>query len=164
MPIPSNISEVKRKVKDQLKEQENSVATKPEKEDVLSGQELRSTPFDQGKFGAVLEDIIASFKSQKKHLECTVLKQPYQVNGSKINFFLNGELQEHLFVKLKPELMGIVKKKLQNDLVELDFEVKEDAVSEEKKLYTSTDKLAYLTKKSPALKELQKRFGLETDF
>ncbi|WP_200974178.1 DNA polymerase III subunit gamma/tau [Echinicola sp. 20G] len=164
MPIPSNISEVKRKVKDQIQEQENSVSTKPEKEDVQSGQELRDTPFDQGKFGAVLEDIIALFKSQKKHLECTVLKQPYQVNGNQINFFLNGELQEHLFAKLRPELIGIVKKKLQNDLVELDFEVKEDAVSEEKKLYTSTDKLAYLTKKSPALKELQKRFGLETDF
>lgn len=81
-----------------------------------------------------------------------------------MKFFLNGELQEHRFAQLRPELVGVFRRKLENDFVEIDFEVKEDAVSEEAKLYTSSDKLAYLTKKSPALKELQKRFGLETDF
>ncbi|WP_186758471.1 DNA polymerase III subunit gamma/tau [Echinicola salinicaeni] len=164
MSIPSNITEVKRQVKSSIeasKEKEAKTADIVEKQEE---GELRETPFDKGKLGAMLQEVIADFKLKRKYQECTLLKQPFEVEGNKINFFLNGELQEHLFSKLKPELMGIVKRKLENDLVEIHYEVRAEAMKEEDKLYTSTDKLAYLTKKSPALKELQKRFGLETDF
>jgi len=163
MAIPTSISEVKRQVKNNKVNSKEEEAKRVE-ELKPDPSTVKATPFDKGRFGAMLEEVVSEFKQQKKHLECTVLKQPFEVEGHKVTFLLNGELQEHLFNKLKPELVGIVKKKLQNDLVELAFEIREEAVSEEKKLYTSTDKLAYLTKKSPALKELQKRFGLETDF
>ncbi len=164
MPIPSNITEVKRQVKNSIQESKEKESKAKDQVEVKNDGELRNTPFDKGKFGAMLEEVISDFKQKRKYQDITLLKQPFEVEGNKVNFFLNGELQEHLFSKLKPELMGIVKRKLENDLVEIHYEIREEAMKEEDKLYTSTDKLAYLTKKSPALKELQKRFGLETDF
>ncbi|UCS93515.1 DNA polymerase III subunit gamma/tau [Echinicola marina] len=164
MSIPSNITEVKRQVKSSIQESKEQASKAKEQVKVHNEDQLRDTPFDKGKFGAMLEEIILDFKQKRKYQEITLLKQPFEVEANSVNFFLNGELQEHLFSKLKPELMGIVKRKLENDYVEIHYKIREEAVKEEDKLYTSTDKLAYLTKKSPALKELQKRFGLETDF
>ncbi|AWW29859.1 DNA polymerase III subunit gamma/tau [Echinicola strongylocentroti] len=163
VPIPANLTEAKQQVKTEAVEaQENPV--KEESKTTTDQGPAKNNPFDKGKLGAILENAIAGFKQQKRHIEGTLLKQPFEVEENKVKFFLNGELQEHRFAQFKPELIGMLRKKLENYFVEIDFEVKEDAVSEEEKLYTSTDKLAYLSKKSPALKELQKRFGLETDF
>ncbi|GGF41383.1 DNA polymerase III subunit gamma/tau [Echinicola rosea] len=163
MTIPASLSEVKSQVKNEA-EESRQAPKKEEQKHPIDQSEVQRTPFDKGKLGAVLEDVIAGYKQQKRLIESTLLKQPFEVNENSVKFFLNGELQEHRFSQLRPELIGIFRKKLENDFVEINFEIKEDAVSEESKLYTSTDKLAYLTKKSPALKELQKRFGLETDF
>lgn len=127
-------------------------------------QVVNKEPFDAGKVGALLEEIIADFKHKNRLMESAILKQPIEVVGNKVTFLMSSELQEDRFNRLKPELVGIFKRKLQNDLLEIFSEIREEAVSEVKKLYTSTDKLAFLTEKSPALKELQKRFGLETDF
>ncbi|GGZ40230.1 hypothetical protein GCM10007049_37070 [Echinicola pacifica] len=161
--IPVNLNEAK----DLAQRQAQLAKEKAERDSTVQFKEpgeIRETPFDKAIFGAFVEELIIKYKQQKRHLEGSLLKQPYKVDGNKIRFFMNGELQQHRFMQLKPELIGLVRKKLNNDLIEIDLEVKEDAVSEEEKLYTSTDKLAYLTKKSPALKELTKRFGLETDF
>ncbi|MDN3669936.1 hypothetical protein QWY93_11425 [Echinicola jeungdonensis] len=97
-------------------------------------------------------------------MESAMLKQPVKLKDEIVTFILNGELQEHIFARLKSELTGLLRKKLNHFGLEIQFEIQEEVVEESDKLYTSTDKLAYLIKKSPALKELQKRFGLETDF
>ena len=93
-----------------------------------------------------------------------MLRQPYKIVGEKVIFFLSGEIQTDIFLKIRPEITRLIRESLKNDTLDLAFEIKEDAVSATAKLYTSTDKLNYLREKSPALKELQKRFGLETDF
>ncbi len=97
-------------------------------------------------------------------MEVAVLKQPLQLIDEEVTFLLSGDLQNDIFQKVKPELTGLLRRRLQNYKVDVFSEIKEDAASSGSKLYTSTDKLNYLREKSPALKELQKRFGLETDF
>lgn len=121
--------------------------------------------FDLSKLKYVLSEIIEDFKSNHKNLEITVLKQDVILAGEKIVFQLNGEIQEEIFQKLKPELLGILRRKLNNYSISLAAElVEEDEESSAQRLYTNSDKLRFLLQKSPALGELQKRFGLETDF
>ncbi len=121
-------------------------------------------PFSIKELKGVLKEITADFKHQGKNMESAMLKQPVKLQDKIVTFILNGELQEHIFARIKPELTGLLRRKLNNFGLEVQFEIKKEVVEESDKLYTSTDKLAYLCKKSPALKELQKRFGLETDF
>ena len=112
----------------------------------------------------VLEEVKQAFKEGHKNMEMALLQQPFEVRQQQIVFLIHGGLQEDLFPKLKPELTGIFRKKLQHPEVEVNFEVKADDLDPVKSLYTSSEKLGYLLKKSPALKEFKNRFGLETDF
>lgn len=103
MAIPASLSEVKSHVKS--KEEERKQTPKAEAQKQSNDQKAtKSTPFDKGKVGAVLEDVVAHYKQQKRLIESTLLKQPFEVNETTVKFFLNGELQEHRFAQLRPEL------------------------------------------------------------
>ncbi len=141
---------------------ETAVGTK-ELNEAMAADRLRE-PFDQQKFQAVLDEIIHKFKAMHKNMEISILRQPFSIDGEKVTFFLSGEIQADLFLKVRPAITVLIRDSLKNQKVDLAFEIKEEAVNATPKLYTSTDKLNYLREKSPALKELQKRFGLETDF
>ncbi|MFD2201925.1 DNA polymerase III subunit gamma/tau [Shivajiella indica] len=120
--------------------------------------------FDLEKLQSVIAEVIEDYRSHHKNLEVTVLKQPVTLENETITFHLNGEIQQEIFNKIKPDVLSILRRKLNNYSIHVDQEIKEEDFSEKRKLYTSTDKLKYLIEKSPALVELQKRFGLETDF
>ncbi len=120
--------------------------------------------FDLEKLQQVLEAVIDQYRSQHKNLEVTVLKQPVFLDQETVTFKLNGEIQQDIFYKIKPEVLQVIRRKLNNYSVSMEAVIVEEEVEGQKKLYTSTDKLQYLKEKSPALVELQRRFGLETDF
>lgn len=120
--------------------------------------------FDLQKLNSILQEIIFTYKEQHKNLETTVLKQPVELTGETITFKLSSEIQQDIFQKIKPEFFQQLKRKLNNFSIQLESVIVEDVIAGKNKLYTSTDKLQYLKEKSPALIELQKRFGLETDF
>ncbi|MCR9017149.1 hypothetical protein [Aquiflexum gelatinilyticum] len=120
--------------------------------------------FDLAKLKSEINEIIEDYKSQHRSLEMTVLKQPVVLENETIIFQLNGEIQEGIFQKIKPDILQILRRKLNNYSIHLDAIIKEEENDGKRKLYTSTDKLNYLLEKSPALKDLKQRFGLETDF
>lgn len=150
-----------------LKEKPKEVAVKQKDEPVaqkeVSKPEL-AEQFDSQKLQIVLNEAISNYKNNHKNLETTVLKQPVTLEGEAITFQLNGEIQQDIFLKIKPELLQFLRRKLNNYSIALNFVIEEKESSSSRKLYTSTDKLNYLKEKSPALAELQRRFGLETDF
>lgn len=158
--IPTSLSEVNKRLR------EKPVPTQDNKPQAESRpQEIKSRePFDTGKVQAALEDIIYSFREEGKNMEISILRQPFEVSGEKVVFFLSGDIQKDLFLKIRQEVTLLIREALKNHHTDLGYEIREDAVSPSRKLYTSTDKLNYLREKSPALKELQQRFGLETDF
>lgn len=121
-------------------------------------------PFDQSKLQEVLDRVIQEYKKEGKNMEVTVIRQPFEVNGDKVVFLLNGEIEKDIFLKIRQELTESIRVSLQNRQVEISCQITEHMAGPSSKLYTSTDKLRYLREKSPALKELQQRFGLETDF
>ncbi|RPA66034.1 DNA polymerase III subunit gamma/tau [Cyclobacteriaceae bacterium YHN15] len=120
--------------------------------------------FDLPKLQQILFEIMEEYRSHHKNLEVTVLKQPVTLDNEIITFHLNGEIQQDIFLKIKPEILNILRRKLNNYSIHIEQEIKEEDLGGKRKLYTSTDKLLFLKGKSPALIELQKRFGLETDF
>lgn len=111
-----------------------------------------------------INEIIEDYKVHDRSLEVTVLKQPIILEGETVTFQLNGEIQEGIFQKVKPEILQILRRKLNNYSIHLDAVIKEEEPNGKRKLYTSTDKLNHLLEKSPALEDLKRRFGLETDF
>lgn len=112
----------------------------------------------------VVAEILLEFKADHKNLEMTVLKQPFEIVDNTVLFILNGEIQKDVFLKIKPEFVGLLRQKLNNSQVRLELELRENIADDKPKLYTSTDKLNYLKEKSGAFRDLQNRFGLETDF
>ncbi|MCH7411582.1 DNA polymerase III subunit gamma/tau [Belliella sp. DSM 111904] len=119
---------------------------------------------DEHKVKLVLDDLVEEFRSKGKNLEATLLKQPFKLENESLVLLLNGEIQEEIFSKAKGDLQQIFRAKLRNDQLSVHYEIKEEAVPEGKRLYTSTDKLNYLLEKHGALRELQRKFNLETDF
>jgi hypothetical protein len=111
-----------------------------------------------------IAEINELFKEERKNLEMTVLRQPISLDGNILTFMLQGDLQMEVFQKAKPELLGLLRSKLHNELLIIESKEVEEEHAGRKPLYTSTDKLNHLKQKSPALAELQRRFGLETDF
>lgn len=142
----------------------NEPEGKSDVETPISNEAKPREPFNVSVVQAALEDIIYTFKQQGKNMEISILRQPFEVSGEKVVFLLSGDIQKDLFLKIRQEVTLLIRESLKNHKADLSFEIKEDAVSAAQKLYTSTDKLNYLREKSPALKELQQRFGLETDF
>ena len=121
-------------------------------------------PLNLDTIKGVFEEILEDFKKDHKNMEMALLNQPFELRNREVVFMLSSGLHEDLFPKLKPELTGILRRKLREPDVEVTFEITEQAVDPLKNLYTSREKLTYLMEKSPALKELKKRFGLEADF
>ena len=112
----------------------------------------------------VLDRIIGDFKQKTRHMELSVIRQSFRLQDEKVVFILNGDIQKDIFLRIRPELTGLLRNGLQNKRLEVTFEISENDNDGAPKLYTSRDKLRYLSDKSPMLKELQQRFGLETDF
>ncbi len=121
-------------------------------------------PLDKNIVTQALNAIIADYRLAHKNMEVSVLMQPFEVEEERVHFHLSGELQQDIFSKCKPELTGLLRKKLKHVRVDVTYEILEETKESSRNLYTSTDKLHYLLEKSPALKELQRRFDLEADF
>lgn len=138
--------------------------TEQKKPQLLEEARYANPALDNDIVTQALNDIIADYRLAHKNMEVSVLMQPFEVEEERIHFHLAGELQQDIFSKCKPELTGLLRKKLQHVRVDVTYEIVEEVNEPSKNLYTSTDKLHYLLEKSPALKELQKRFGLEADF
>ena len=127
-------------------------------------ESIPKQPLNLDTIKGVFEEILEDFKKDHKNMEMALLNQPFELRNREVVFMLSSGVHEDLFPKLKPELTGILRRKLRQPDVEVTFEITEQAVDPLKNLYTSREKLTYLMEKSPALKELKKRFGLEADF
>lgn len=138
-------------------------AEKPEKEPEKQSNHLAEI-FDLARLKSEINEIMEDYKVHHRSLEMTVLKQQVILEGETITFQLNGEIQEGIFQKIKPEILQILRRKLNNYSIHLEAVIKEEETNDKRKLYTSTDKLNHLLEKSPALEDLKRRFGLETDF
>jgi hypothetical protein len=127
----------------------------PPAPDILLTQEL----LDQAIFS-----IQELFRTANKNLELTLLDQEIRVQNGEITLQVSGSIQEDIAQKMKPELVGLVRKFTGATSFTINIVQQEEQVDEKGKLYTSTDKLKFLREKHPALMELQRKFDLDVDF
>ncbi len=104
------------------------------------------------------------FRTENKNLELTLLDQEISLQKSEIILQVSGSIQEDIAQKMKPELVGLVRKFTGATSFTISVVQQEEQVDEKGKLYTSTDKLKFLREKHPALMELQRKFDLGVDF
>ena len=116
----------------------------------------------------ILDDMFSQVKDhfQKlgKSMELAILGQAMKMKGDAVVLDVMGHVQEELALKMKPELVRIIREIGNVNHFKVEIELKEELESERNKLYTSTDKFNFLKEKHAALGEFQRRFGLETDF
>ena len=130
-------------------------------------QESQTGPVEnltQEFFDQVLPKILENFKSQNRGMELAILNQPIKVLGNEICLEIMGHVQEEIALKMKPDLLNMIRNLTGIKLISLKLEVKEEIETGKNKLYTSSDKFNFLKQKHGALAEFQRRFGLETDF
>ena len=105
------------------------------------------------------------FSLANKQMELAILDQRGKVReGGQLVLEVVGHMQEEIVAKMKSELVRLIRKYTGADRVQIGIELKEDSGSDKPMLYTNTDKLNFLREKHPALKEFQRKFGLEVDF
>lgn len=97
-------------------------------------------------------------------MELAILNQKIRVLGNEICLEITGHVQEEIALKMKPDLLTMIRNLTGINRISLKLEVKEEIETGNNKLYTSSDKLNFLKNKHGALAEFQRRFGLETDF
>ena len=84
------------------------------------------------------------------------------LNGTNIKILVDNNLQLSKLEALHSHLRASLAKLLNNNTIELEFGIfKSEESSEEKKLFTSSEKLEHFIKLNPAVAELTKIFELE---
>ena len=162
--IPTSLSQTKKLVEEKAKQsvepkvvltQEN-VEVKPSKSSVVLTQQL---------LDAHIFSIQEHFRNADKKFELAILDQPIEVrSGGEIALKVAGSVQEEIANKMKPELLGLIRKLTNASQLSIAVEQAEEVLSDKPNLYTNSDKLRYLRDKHPALAELQRKFGLDVDF
>ena len=130
-------------------------------------QESQSGPVEnltQEFFDQILPKIMENFKSQNRGMELAILNQSIKVMNNEICLEVTGHVQEEIALKMKPDLLSMIRDLTGLKRVSMKLEVKEEIEAGKNKLYTSSDKFNFLKEKHGALAEFQRRFGLETDF
>ena len=162
--IPSSLGQTKKLGESSQQEEVNSVAEEvvtttygstPPAPDILLTQEL----LDQAIFS-----IQELFRTANKNLELTLLDQEIRFQNGEITLQVSGSIQEDIAQKMKPELVGLIRKFTGATSFTISVVQQEEVPDEKGKLYTSTDKLKFLREKHPALMELQRKFDLDIDF
>lgn len=127
---------------------------------IQAGRDLTQEILDE-----VFPKVREHFQKLGKSMELAILGQSMKMNEEGwVVLEVMGHVQEELALKMKPELIRIVRELGRVNLFKMELELKEELESERNKLYTSTDKFNFLKNKHAALGEFQRRFGLETDF
>lgn len=140
-------------------EQDKSKESEEVVEVIVEGRDLTQEILDQ-----VFVEVREHFQRIGKSMELAILGQSLKMKDGMVMLEVMGHVQEELALKMKPELVRIVRELASVNHFKIGVEVKEELESERNKLYTSTDKFNFLKEKHPALGEFQRRFGLETDF
>lgn len=125
----------------------------------VEGRDLTQKILDE-----VFPQVKEHFQKLGKSMELAILGQSMKMKMNVVILEVMGHVQEELALKMKPEVIRIIKELGSVNHFKLELEVKEELESERNKLYTSTDKFNFLKGKHAALGEFQRRFGLETDF
>jgi len=140
------------------------VAEVKEEPSYLGAETVQELVLTQDMLDQAIFSIQEVYRMANKNLELTLLDQEIQVKQGEMILMVTGSIQEDIALKMKPELVGLVRKFTGATTFSITIVQQEEIPDEKGKLYTSTDKLKFLREKHPALMELQRKFDLDVDF
>ncbi len=121
--------------------------------------EIKTTPFSQEELIEKWRKFSYSVKIKDLDLYSTLnANSPILKDNFRIELVIQNTTQETDINNKKPELLGYLRKQLNNTLLDLDLVINKSNVS--KSFYTEKDKYKKLVEKNPKLDELRKKFGL----
>jgi len=118
--------------------------------------------FNKEDLDKVWKGYLESRKKAGKDQEIMVLKDPYELDDTKVTLKLSNDVLKITFDIIKSELQGYLRESLKNNKIIIEAVVEE--IANEDMIYTNKEKFEHLAKKHPALKELQDKLGLDPDF
>ena len=132
------------------------VTPKKENEIII---EDKKEPFSQEELKIQWRNLVYSFKDKDLDLYSTLsANEPILKEDFIIELSVYNSTQESDINAKKPELLGLLRKKLNNTLLNLDLVIKKS--NAKKGFYTEKDKYRKLVEKNPNVDVLRKKFGL----
>ncbi len=120
-------------------------------------------PFDTEKLASAWQQLIElRTKNGGRDSEILLLKQKWELKGTSIILTLTNAFQLDILNRFHTDIVGYLRKELNNRHLELKSEVSE--IVREDMLYTNREKFEYLMKLNPQLRTLKDRLELDPDF
>lgn len=121
-------------------------------------------PVSLARLEEVWQEFIEERRAMGKEIEYVLLNQPIRLeeDGVTIPLMFISPIQEDQFDGVRAELLQHLRRRLDNSQIT----VKTTVVKEEqdRRPYTPSEKLNYLSEKHPLLRELTQRMGLDPDY
>ena len=146
------------------KKAKEAEAPKPAEKEVKVEETKESKPLTQDLLDSCLPEIRNHFRQAERKFEQTILDQEIKLISGEVRLEVSGHMQEEIANKMKPDLVGLIRKLTGANGFTIGVHIKEEEDDNSGKLYTDSDKLIHLMKKYPALGELQRKFGLDVNF
>lgn len=161
-PIPPRPSIASSKLKSTV-DLEMSALNSPKIQQTIENQVV-NTPTQNRKFSKEeASQIMAQFANERQNATLEVmLKGDFVLEDSTIKLFLTNQVQVDLLTQIKQDLAVLLRQKLQNSTIQLQYELVEN--QQERRPYTAQEKFEFLAKKNPALWDLKERLGLDLVF
>jgi len=121
----------------------------------------KSTPFTSDRLNEVWAGLKQHFPKQDRLIRMLTDYRPVVKEESLITLTLSNPWQKDEFARYGAEIMTIVRKELENDLVKLQVLVEE--YHREEHAYTSQEKYKLLTQQNPELLELKETLNLQLE-
>ncbi len=139
---------------DPLKDEQRQETIKDKKKNEFNNEELQK----------VWQEYISIQKEKGKPNFATTLdmNSPVLKEGNQVEILISNKSQEIVIEKEKIDLHEYLRKKLENDAIEVITKIQEN--NKEKVPYTNKDKYEQMTKENPKLQSLKKKLGLDFDF
>ncbi len=129
-----------------------------------AGPTFGTEPVTPGAVAAALTALSEEYKAANRMNEYTLFNRELDFDAASLEIRLpvDNAVQLGRFGELKPELLTRLRTELRNGRLTLTAYITQRPP--ERRLYTDSDKLAYLTARHPALAELRERLHLEPNF
>jgi DNA polymerase-3 subunit gamma/tau len=108
------------------------------------------------------EEYKAEREKEGKDRQVNLMSQPFTLENDTISIVLSNVLLADMLDSFKVDLMEYLRDKVENDYISITAVIKEEEKG--RMLYTNREKFDHMASKSPSLKKLQERLGLDPDY
>lgn len=152
------------KIKDSLLQESRNLSVSKPQAPVERQEKIETrNPFDEAMVVAALEKYVAEHNPEQD-VEFALRNHRPLIEGEKVVLLVDHQLQMDKLDTIRKHLLNGLMKNLDNGYVTLEFKLFDaNSTHEEKRFFTSGEKLEHFVKLNPVVAELKSVFGLEVE-